>query len=740
MTPVNHFKNSQFRTQLALCLKGGIVEDHLVRGMSDDLTSTLTVAKLKALCILNDLPTSGKKIDLLNRLLDSGLSRTELGLSETSQDTIEQETQEEEVVFSLEDDETLTPEIEPVVEKVTKKEPTEVLEAEIIDADLVDLTEEVKKPKNISKPKPKQENPMTLMEMVKKPQVAAGLIVLLILGAGGWYYFSSQLEPFTADQLSYGDEMEYTISDGNFMVSEGYVDLVIDQFETDYEFCKIEIDIEKGTGSVSISEGGTDQLISQSSNDRLGAVNVRGGHGMSWLSVESVSNYDFDELQVAFHSKEDLFGTTICSDFPDKREGQAEITSTKWTELRERATIGNNIDWNLRLGPDQFEGNLMNYGVGGFFGDLEVITPGFSLLLQPVELQELLGNDYIDDGASGFRLGWDWRVLGTEVLGSTEMWKIVATNKDIQDYCLGSASMTLWVEEGNPWATRQTVDVLISGSDSSRQDCSTTSKLLGDYVLPEGELSMSHTFQKSSLKLGSKSLEYGISYDARPMQNELTPDDDELHEWGVNGIHMPDHSTIRTHNLETAMQCFDYFQSAASGATAALEDGGYIWRAIDSDLGSTTQWNVSWIATDETAGWVKFNITGEVSSENCDFDSKGVYDDSVSHNREFIPKVMNLSTIESNLLDSYRFPELTGENAIFTSSGTFHPETRVGYLVVVPGSGINSIFSNIGDATDGATTVDFSREWDTNGLDHRFNLVVDATDGRLVGWNYVNIK
>ena len=711
--------------------------------MSDELTSTLTVAKLKALCILNDLPTSGKKSELLQRLLDSEIPRSELGLPDILQENNQQEESVEEVVFSLEDDDTLTPDIEPdVVEKLDQAQTVEVLEAEILDADLVELTEEVKKPKSVSKTisYSKQDKPMTLIEMVKKPQVAAGVIVLLILGAGSWYYFSSQLEPFTADKLSYGDEMKYTISDGKFMVSEGYVDLVMDQIETDYEFCKIEIDIDSGTGGVSISEGGTDQLISQSSNDRLGAVNVRGGHGMSWLSVESVSTYDFDELEVAFHSKEELFGSTICSDFPDRRVGNAEITSTKWSELRERATIGNNVDWKLRLGTDQFEGNLMNYGVGGFFGDLEVITPGFSLLLQPVELQELLANDYIDNGASGYRLGWDWRVLGTEVLGSTEMWKIVATNKDIQDYCLGSASMTLWVEEGNPWATRQTVDVLISGSDSSRQDCSTTSKLLGDYVLPEGELLMSHTFQKSALTLGSKSLEYGISYDARPMQNELSPDDEDLHEWGVNGIHMPDHSTIRTHNLDTAMLCFEHFQSVASGATAALDDGGYVWRAIDSNLGATTQWNISWIASDQNAGWVKFNITGEVSSENCDFDSKGVYDDSVSHNRDFIPKVLNLSNIEARLLDSNRFPELSGENAIFTSSGTFHPETRVGYLVVVPGSGINSIFSNIGDATDGATTVDFSREWDANGLEHRFNLVVDATDGRLVGWNYVNSK
>ena len=255
MKLVNLFKNSQFRTQLALCLKGGIVEDHLVRGMSDELTSTLTVAKLKALCILNDLPTSGKKSDLLERLLDSGIARSELGLPEISEESIE-----DEVVFSLEDDDTLTPDIEPeVVEKLDQPQTSEVLEAEILDADLVGLTEEVKKPKvqSQSKPKLSQDKPMTLIEMVKKPQVAAGLIVLLILGAGGWYYFSSQLEPFTADKLSYGDEMEYTISDGKFMVSEGYVDLVMDQIETDYEFCKIEIDIDSGTGGVSISSGST---------------------------------------------------------------------------------------------------------------------------------------------------------------------------------------------------------------------------------------------------------------------------------------------------------------------------------------------------------------------------------------------------------------------------------------------------------------------------------------------------
>ena len=58
-------------------------------------------------------------------------------------------------------------------------------------------------------------------------------------------------------------------------------------------------------------------------------------------------------------------------------------------------------------------------------------------------------------------------------------------------------------------------------------------------------------------------------------------------------------------------------------------------------------------------------------------------------------------------------------------------------MVVVPGSGINTILSNIGDATDGACTVDMSREWTEDGWDKRFNLIADATDGRIIGWNYV---
>ena len=722
-----------------------------MKRLSDDLKSSLTAAKLKALCILNDLPTSGNKSDLVSRLLESGLGRDELGIEtdEIVEEVIEAVIDREVIQpsLSLEDEDTLTPAIEPEVHKPVFQSSDEhseganhddVLDAEVLDAEFITLDEEVIAPKTIHSQVESTKstgNATTLLEMIKQPKIAAVFVVILILGAGTWYYFNNQLEPFTADKLRYGDEMTYTISNGDFMASEGFLDLVLDQIETEDDICKLRLMFD-GTGDVSISNGGSSELVSQSSLDRLGAVSAKGGQGMDWLTVESVSEYDFSAFTIQRHLRSSIPGSSACSDFPASVSGTADLTSTQWTELRDRASIGTAVDWNLNV-ENTYQGNLMSFGVGGILGDLDTISPGFSMLLQPVELQELLANDYIDDGATGSRLGWDWRVLGSEKLGSTDMWKIVATNQDIQELCLGSASMTLLVEEGNPWATKQTVSVVISGSDSNRQGCSTTTKLLGDYVLPDGELTMSHTFQKSSLSRGSKGLEFGLSYDARPQANELSPNDDDLNDWGPNGEHMPDESVLRLHNLEAAIDCLDYLQSSASGAVAALDDGGYVWRAIDQQFGSNTQWNISWIATDDIAGWVTFNITGAPSQENCQFDKKGSYDETVSYNREFIPKVLNISTIEESLLDSTRFPMLTSSQGLFTSSGTYHPETRVGYLVVVPGSGINTILANIGDATDGANTVDISRDWTDDGWNKRFNLIADATDGRIIGWNYV---
>ena len=48
--------------------------------MGEEPTSNLTVAKLKALCVLNDLSATGKKAELLTRLLEAGVDKETLGI------------------------------------------------------------------------------------------------------------------------------------------------------------------------------------------------------------------------------------------------------------------------------------------------------------------------------------------------------------------------------------------------------------------------------------------------------------------------------------------------------------------------------------------------------------------------------------------------------------------------------------------------------------------------------------
>ena len=83
--------------------------------MGSEPTTTLTVAKLKALCVLNDLSASGKKAELLARLLEAGVDKETLGIevydesTSTFQPASEDEPSDEPVMMSLEDDEPVEP-------------------------------------------------------------------------------------------------------------------------------------------------------------------------------------------------------------------------------------------------------------------------------------------------------------------------------------------------------------------------------------------------------------------------------------------------------------------------------------------------------------------------------------------------------------------------------------------------------------------------------------------------------
>ncbi|MDA9829220.1 hypothetical protein N9C12_05990 [Candidatus Poseidoniaceae archaeon] len=723
--------------------------------MSSEEISSLTVAKLKALCILNDLPTSGKKSELVERLLESGLSKKEVGLPHQEEEkTAEQPTketpqevpEEEEIVLSLEDEDTLTPTVEKAVEK---EEPasTMILDAEILDADFADeepdaaQTAVKKNLKDSVKAEHARENPTTLLDMIRKPQVAAVLLAVVILGAGGYYYLDNQLDSFTADQLRYGDRMQYQISgDQNglatFLATEGFVELVMDQIETEDDICKISADF-GGTGSLEITEGGSSELVNEGgSKDRLGAVRIVGGMGAEWLSVETVNTNSLSPFRVNRH----LSIGNICDIGAITASGSADLTSTTYTELRNQDTKATQLDWGFDLPSPigKYQGTTVSYGVGGLLGGLETLAPGLALMLQPVEIQELFANDLIDAGATGSNLGWDWRVLGIDELNGDPVWKIVATHHDIEAYCLGTATMNLWVESGNPWAAKQTVDVLISENQASQSGCSPTSQLLNDYVLPEGELELHHTFTKTSLQRGQKQLDLGLTYGSIPLANQLGPSSDELETWGDYDLHMPDDSTLRQHTFEDAIACFESWPNTiAPGADNALENEGYIWRGTTKQTSSTvTQWNVSWVASDEQAGWVQFNLTGTPNAENCQYDKRGDLD-STAFNRESIPQTLNITSLESRLTDSSNYAVLVGDDRFFTTSGEYQNDVQVGYLIAVPGNDIGSLLSQIGDGGDGAVTLDMSKTWDEDGKTKQLNLLADAEEGRLIGWSFI---
>ena len=122
--------------------------------MGDEPTTTLTVAKLKALCVLNDVSASGKKAELLGRLLEAGVDRETLGIevfdesTATFQPTSEEggegkdavvdaepeKEEDEPVMLSLEDDDTIS--AVPLPDRTSK-----TLDDEVLDLSLIHISE-----------------------------------------------------------------------------------------------------------------------------------------------------------------------------------------------------------------------------------------------------------------------------------------------------------------------------------------------------------------------------------------------------------------------------------------------------------------------------------------------------------------------------------------------------------------------------------------------------------------------
>ena len=663
------------------------------------------------MCKENGLSVTGRKADLIARL--EGL------FSEES--------------ISLEEVEAVPlPAFEDVEEEILV---AEFIEAEIIEETTVETLLSGKS--------------TTLKEQIMNPKVAAVLLAIVIAGGGWYWYVSNQLQPFTADDLRYGDSMEYTILNGEIDADGEYVDFVrenIDSEELD-NACKLELEFD-GEGTTSVTNGGTGQLDSEPDNSLLGAVRATGAYGNEdWLAVEKVqtSNLAFSVSRYL----PDPLGDDCMSEPTGGVGGTLEFDTKSWTELSERNVISTQADWKLNLDGEYSQGTTMSYGLGGLLGLLDDLSPGLAIIVSPVELREMVGTKLIETDANGTYLGWDWKVTGTEQVGDEEMWKISMENRQIRENCFGYAMINLWVVEDSPWAVEQTVDIRISGDEGDKSSCGTISKEFADIVLPQGTLSLELEMSKTNLDRGDKLLDLGRSYQSPRAVNDV-PTSEELIDWGSYDLHIPDNSTLRSNSLEAAVGCLTPSNLPdAVAANSALNDDGYIWRARDdrnTDSGAT-RWNLSWVSVDPNSGWVELEVSGDPSSANCTYIAHGGYDETVSHSRKDIPKVLSMSMLEDRLTEEGRFSDLIGEDGFFTSSGEYHPETRVGIFVVTPDGDYTDLFNSLNSGDTGATTLDLTRSWtsyttnqDTGTeiqWDNTLSLAMDATTGKVVGWNLI---
>ena len=411
------------------------------------VSSSHTVAELKVMCKENGLSTSGRKAELIARL-DAHFSEDSISLEETI-------SLEEPELISLEESESVP---------LPKVDEEEILVAEVIEADLIEEVEEI----TPTSAKDKAGN-VTLVEQIKNPKVAAILLTIL-LATGGWYwYVSNQLQPFTADDLRYGDSMEYTLLNGDLDATGEYVELVRDNVDSEElnESCRLQLTF-SGTGTTSVTNGGSNELDFEPDDSLIGVVQAKGAYGLDWLAVEKVQTRNFDTFSVSRYLPKPLQPDECMSQSTGGLGGTLEFNTKTWTEISERDVISSQADWKLNLDGEYTQGTTVSYGLGGILGLLEDIAPGFAIVVSPVELREMMGTQLIDTGTNGTHLGWDWNVIGPDEIGDEEMWKVSMENSQIRDNCFGHARITMWIIEDSPWAVKQNVDVQISGDEGDK--------------------------------------------------------------------------------------------------------------------------------------------------------------------------------------------------------------------------------------------------------------------------------
>ena len=106
-------------------------------------------------------------------------------------------------------------------------------------------------------------------------------------------------------------------------------------------------------------------------------------------------------------------------------------------------------------------------------------------------------------------------------------------------------------------------------------------------------------------------------------------------------------------------------------------------------------------------------------------------DESVEWNKEAIPETQTLAALESRILTSSRYPGLS--EYVVASNGVWADDVEYGYRLSVTDQTeiLDLVPVSLGDGT---VNIVAQKEWTESNKDHTFNLLMDAENGRMLGW------
>ena len=746
-------------------------------GLDRDSLSSMKVSELRTLCKEKGLLISGKKEELISRLLGEKMPEsppeTKVISSSSEQD---KDDAIDRLLSRFESGGEGEPE-EVVVE--SEPEPVEILEAEVMEADIVEAEIESEAENDLDLVLESDEE--EIIPVTKKPElildeeeedawtggviadetepalvaseidsdaeeasititipslssiqfspkvIAAITISALILGAIVFSLFMQKDSSFQARTLHYGDSMEFNILSSSIEVEgDDMVAIFRDAASgpLDDACGELSANIVSGVGSISIRNGDPADIIHPSDKQYSGAVNALDAFGRTHLTAEKVIDHEMNiDLSGKTWRDEGECGTVgwILDD------NNLDMTTRTWTDIGDKQLIRTGTDLTILNSANQATNlEATTFGLESISG-LGVVSSYVFLPLTPLDLYEFFGDESLTSGTtSEAGSEWSWSV-GKEINDNEHglVYPISMSHPEF-DACNGHITINMLVKSNAPWPVEQTANIVIDKNLKS-SDCGLIETSLSDAAIPDGRITISFSMRavKGGISSGSTAIEWLVDYTSKPGPGEDRPGTSAQRSWGAA---MPDESAIRSWDLESALEC-TLANYSTSGVATAIEQGGYVWRASTIVVNSNIQWNMSWVTEDERAGWTVV----EEDNGGCSLiDDENMDDGTVQWNRNAIPETLTMNSLESRLLSSSRYPGLNMH--INDGTGGWGEGVEYGYRLSVTQD--NEIFDLIPISLgEGAVTVNVEKSWtDGNNRNHDVVCVMDAENARLLGW------